>query len=143
MKKELKHISLSLVVAVILFSAGSFCVLPVAAAQTTDKGMTAGEMTGMGSHEEAMASAGIVTGHALGKIHKPSPQKHDEVCAYDCEQTLKAASLKKTKEFAELPLLAYSGEDPHTSQQEEPDIGSGPPRVFPLQEVILTVAKKE
>jgi len=137
--RKIRKIPLFAFILALMLSTGSACIFPMFTAEASSDVMHM-------DHQSASSEQGeAIEGNDTDAIvHIPYSENHVKTCSTECGQSVTdTAAIKKVKETSGLPILHVS-----TAYISPSDDGTDfdafePPEILPLQEAILTVAKKE
>ncbi len=136
----MKKIPLFALILAVMLSTGGSCLFPMLTAQASS-GVMDMDNQGSASDQDEVTEA-----NDMGlMVHAPLTQSHVKTCSTDCGQAKNnVGTIKKAKELLELPALPSQGTFILPSHVDELDLGAyEPPEIPPLQETLLSVAKRE
>lgn len=134
---KMKKLPLFALILAVMLSTGGSCLFPMLTAQASSGAMD------MDSQSPADDQGDVMGANDMGfMVHSPLTQTHVKTCSTDCGQAKNnVGTIKKAKE---LPSLASQGIFVVPSLVDEPDLEAfEPPEIPPLQEALLSVAKRE
>lgn len=137
---KMKKIPLFALILAVMLSTGGSCIFPMLTAQASSGAMD------MDNQSPADEQVDVVGANDMGSmVHLPLTQSHVKTCSTDCGQAKNnVGTIKKTKELLDLPSLASQGVFITPSLIDGLDFEAfEPPEIPPLQEALLTVAKRE
>ena len=137
---KIKKLPLFTLILAVMLSTGGACLFPMLTAQASSGAMDMDNQSPADDQDEVMGA------NDMGSmVHLPLTQSHVKTCSTDCGQAKNSVgTIKKAKELLGLPNLASQGAFITPSLADGLNLGAfDPPEIPPLQDLILTVAKKE
>ena len=137
----LKKFPLSVLILAVMLSSGGACLFPMLTAQASSGAMDMGDLSFVDEQDEV-----VMTHDTSSVAHLPPTQDRVKTCiTTGCEQArVSLGTIKKVTEFLALPILALQGEFAPSLLVDVSDlVASESPESSPLQEALLSVAKRE
>jgi hypothetical protein len=139
---KIKKIPLLVLILAVMLSTGGPCVFPMLTAQASSGMMDMSNQSPVDEQDNGIMG----TDSSMNSmVHLPLTQSHVKNCSLECGQTKdNVGTIKKSQEILQLPNLALQGVFIAPSLVDGLNIEAfEPPEILPLQDLILTVAKKE